>query len=75
MTPGIPVECRLCPGKVCVQMENGRIENTNKVGTPTGAIDLAKIRMVAEKIEDCTLKDVADWFALEGQTDETHLGC
>lgn len=68
------VECRLCTGKVCVVMERGRLENTNPVGTPTGSLDLAKIKMVAEAIDDCSMKAALEWFELEGKTDEIHLG-
>lgn len=68
-------ECSLCPGKHCVTMESGRLENTNPPNIMTGAVDLAKIKMVAESIEDCGLRELQEWWELEGKTDEMNLGC
>ena len=64
------VECRICPGRVCVDMNFGRLQNDN----PPGQTDLAKIKPILVKIDDCEWKQTQEWFEGEGKVDTLHLG-
>ena len=54
MTAEAITECRLCVGRVCTVMQNGRLINDNGEKRP---VDTSKIKMDKTKIEDCGLRE------------------
>lgn len=47
-------ECKLCPGRVCTDLNFGRLVNDNNGQIP---VDRSKIYSVHKKIEECDLRE------------------